>query len=62
MSDKTVTVQATAPGYFLGPRAVGEKFEMPLGKGGAVPTSRWFKAVVPAKAKAAPGAKDEELA
>jgi hypothetical protein len=62
---ETVKVQATAPGYYLGPRAVGAKFDMPLGPKGEIPKSKWFKVISPAPAnvKAKPVIEaDDELA
>lgn len=63
MSDNkaVVMVVASAPGFYLGPRSKGERFEMPLGPKGEVPTAKWFSAVAPAKAKPASRA-DEDLA
>jgi len=42
------TVKATAPGYHIGPRAIGDTFLVPVGLRGS-----WFKEVAPAQAAAA---------
>lgn len=49
-----VTVQATAKGYYLGPREPGDKFKMPLNKDGSQPKGSWFNILPQEPVKEAP--------
>ena len=37
-----VKVKATAKGYHVGPREVGDVFDVPFNKDGTPPKSKWF--------------------
>lgn len=65
----TVLVEAIAKGFHIGPREIGDKFEVKPGKDGKAPSAKWFKSVEE-KAEAKPQEKgktaltggDEDLA
>lgn len=42
MTQKTVSVTATAKGYHNGPREPGDVFELPVHKDGKDPKGSWF--------------------
>lgn len=69
MGDELVSVQATAKGFFNGPREPGDKFQMPLNKDGSQPKGSWFTVLKQSPAKKAQEKKsdstvltDEDLA
>ena len=43
-------VKATKKGYYLGPRAVGDEFDLPLRADGKEPTGSWFVKIEQPKA------------